>query len=372
MDDDTLCALALHRTPGVGPALWRRLHDAFGSPAGVLGAPDSALRSLGVPAETRTAIARPDWRQAQADAAWLDGGDGRHLLRLDTPDYPARLAETTDPPPLLFVTGCPQALGHPQVAIVGSRHASASGQDLAYDLAGALAESGLVVTSGLAAGIDAAAHRGALATAGGCSNAIIATGPDRTYPAYHRALQQSLAQHGAVAGENPPGTPPLAGLFPRRNRIVSGLSLAVVVVQAGTRSGALITARLAGEQGREVLAVPGSIHDPMARGCHALLRQGAKLVESVHDILEELPGHAFEAPAPQPQAVNLDPAAPSPDDDEQILLKALGYDPVPLDTLLQRSGLTLDRLSSILLDMELKGLVAAVPGGRYQRRKPEG
>ncbi|WP_370641510.1 MULTISPECIES: DNA-processing protein DprA [Halorhodospira] len=367
MDDDTYHALALARVPGVGPRTWSRLMAAFGGPEAVFRAGRSALRSLGLDATTEAGILAPDWAAARADARWLDGPGARHLLRLARPGYPGQLAEIPDPPPLLFVAGDPATLHHPQVAIVGSRHATAAGRDLAHDLAAGLARAGVATTSGLATGIDAAAHRGAL-EAGGTTLAVVGTGPDRIYPARHRRLHARILASGAVLGELPPGCGPLAAHFPRRNRIVSGLSLGVVVVQAGRHSGSLITARLAAEQGREVFAVPGSIHDPLARGCHALLREGAKLVESVDDILEELPGTVGSAPVNAPS----DSTSPAADPDEARILAALGHDPLTLDTLQQRSGLTLDRLSSILLTMELKGLVTAIPGGRYQRRGPEG
>ncbi len=367
MDDETLCALALARVPGVGPQTWARLMQAFGTPAQVLGAGRSALRSLGLPASVEAGILDPAWSSARADARWVEAEADRHLLRLGDPAYPARLAEIPDPPPLLFAVGDPGTLGAPQVGIVGSRHATAAGRDLAHELAAALTRAGVAVTSGLAAGIDAAAHRGAL-SADGTTHAVVATGPDRVYPARHRRLHADIVGQGAVVTEMPPGVAPAAALFPRRNRIISGLSLGVVVVQAGRRSGALITARQAAEQGREVFAVPGSIHDPMARGCHTLLREGAKLIESVDDILEELPGVDSQGPAQAPT----EPATPDADPDEARVLAALGHDPLPLDTLQQRSGLTPDRLSAILLTMELKGLLTAIPGGRYQRRKPEG
>ncbi|MBK1727791.1 DNA-protecting protein DprA [Halorhodospira halophila] len=367
MDDDTLYALALARVPGVGPRTWSRLMAAFGGPAAVFRAGRSALRSLGLSAATESGILAPDWNAARTDADWLDGPGPRHLLRLAQPGYPRRLAEIPDPPPLLFVTGDPTTLHRPQVAIVGSRHATASGRDLARNLAGGLARAGIATTSGLATGIDAAAHRGAL-EAGGTTLAVVGTEPDQVYPARHQRLHAEITASGAVLGELPPGSGPLAAHFPRRNRIVSGLSLGVVVIQAGRHSGSLITARLAAEQGREVFAVPGSIHDPLARGCHALLRDGAKLLESIDDILKEFPGTVCEAPVNAPS----ESTSPAADPDEARILEALGHDPLTLDTLQQRSGLTLDRLSSILLTMELKGLLTAVPGGRYQRRGPEG
>ncbi|MFW6379995.1 MAG: DNA-processing protein DprA [Halorhodospira sp.] len=367
MDDETLCALALARAPGVGPRVWARLMEAFGTPQSALAAGRSALRALGLPARVEASVLAPDWAGARADARWLAAAPERHLLHLGEPGYPPRLAQIPDPPPLLFAVGDPGKLNAPQVSIVGSRQATATGRDLAHELGAALVQAGVIVTSGLAAGIDAAAHRGALSV-GGTTHAVMATGPDRIYPARHRRLHAEIAAQGAVLSEMPPGVQPAAALFPRRNRIISGLSLGVVVVQAGRQSGAQITARQAAEQGRDVFAVPGSIHDPRARGCHQLLREGAMLVESVHDILEELPDTAAPTSVNPPEETTM----PTTDPDEARVLEALGYDPLSLDTLQQRSGLTLDRLSSILLTMELKGLLTAIPGGRYQRRKPEG
>ena len=368
MDDETLSALALARVPGVGPQAWQRLMAAFGSATDALTAGRSALLAIGLPAETVNRLGAPDWAGAEADAGWVAARPEHHLLRVGDPGYPCQLAEIPDPPPLLFLRGTPEALHHPQVALVGSRHATAGGTDLTRHLAGSLAEAGLTVTSGLAYGIDGAAHRGAL-DAGGTTIAVTATGVDRPYPRRHRRLHEAIAEGGAVVSEQPPGTEPAAALFPRRNRIISGLARGVVVVQAGRRSGALITARQAAEQGREVFAVPGSVHDPAARGCHALLREGATLVEHAGDVLDEIGWGCPAAAAPPSQAAA---GAETDEPEERQVLEALGHEPLTLDALRQRSGLTLDRLSSILLTMELKGLLTAVPGGRYQRRKPEG
>ncbi|MBK1734393.1 DNA-protecting protein DprA [Halorhodospira abdelmalekii] len=376
--DPLLSTLALARVPGLGPRAWLRLHEAFGEPAAVLTTSRTNLRAIGLPRPIVEGILAPNWPAAKADAAWLHGGSARHLLTLGAPGYPPLLGEIPDPPPLLFVCGARAMLDRPQIAIVGSRHANAAGCELAYELARALTAAGWTVTSGLALGIDAAAHRGAL-DAGGTTHAVIATGPDRVYPARHRALREAIiaSDNGTVLGENPPGVGPRAGLFPRRNRLVSGLSHGVVVIQAGRQSGALITARCAAEQGREVFAVPGSIHDPLARGCHSLLREGAKLVESVHDILEELPTahdirYAEATPGGDNNTIPSPPPSATIEDPRQVhVLNALGYDPVAMDTILKRTGLTLDQVSAILLAMELKGMVTAVPGGRYQRRGPE-
>ncbi|GAB4350631.1 MAG: DNA-processing protein DprA [Immundisolibacter sp.] len=281
---------------------------------------------------------------------------------MDQPGYPSRLAQIADPPPVLLMQGEASVLDAPQIAIVGSRNATPAGRDIAYELAAALAEAGLSVTSGLAEGIDAAAHRGALA-AGGGTLAVLGTGPDRVYPRQHKELAHAISAGGLLISEQPVGTPPRPFNFPRRNRIISGLSLGVLVVEAGPRSGSLITARLAADQGREVFAVPGGIHNPLARGCHALIREGAKLVESVTDILEELPA----VPSGQMAAK----AAPSTRDaQDHPLLACLGDSPASVDLLVQRSGLTVDEVSTMLLTLQLDGLVTALPGGLYGRRGP--
>ncbi|BAU56810.1 rossmann fold nucleotide-binding protein Smf [Halorhodospira halochloris] len=377
--DHSLYTLGLARVPGLGPKRWRQLHKAFGETPAIFHANKRALLALSMPEGVANGILNPDWDGAGADLAWLRAKDSHHLITIDDPNYPEKLREIASPPPVLFLDGPPESLHLPQIAIVGSRHANAAGIELASEFAKALVHRGYAITSGLATGIDAAAHRAAI-EANGATLAVIATGPDLTYPRRHHRLRDQIAAQGAVLGENPTGVTPRANLFPRRNRIVSGLSQGVVVIQAGRHSGALITARMAADQGREVFAVPGSIHDPLARGCHALLRQGAKLVESVYDIIEELPyweGGGDEQPElnlnwdNSPEAdvtINKSFAA---DKEQALLMAALGHDPVTLDTLMCRSGLTLDRVSSILLNMEIKGLVAALPGGRYQRRGPE-
>lgn len=284
------------------------------------------------------------------------------MVFLDRPGYPSRLAQIPDPPPAVLVQGDVALLDGPQLAIVGSRNATPAGRDTAYMLAAALAEAGLTVTSGLAEGIDASAHRGALA-GGGATIAVLGTGPDRIYPRQHQELAQTIGSTGSLISEQPVGTPPRGFNFPRRNRIISGLSLGVLVVEAGPRSGSLITARLAADQGREVFAVPGGIHNPLARGCHALLREGAKLVESVTDILEELP--------PLPGGRRTEQAAPTAGDtDQDPVLAGLGDAPASLDLLVQRTGLTVEQVSTMLLTLQLDGLVTALPGGLYGRRGP--
>lgn len=352
--------LTLWRAPGIGPRSFASILKLCPDLRQLPSLPVSRLQPLGLDAEAVRALQQSEPPAVDADLAWLEQ-PGRHLLLLTDPAYPQRLREIADPPPLLFVIGAPNCLALPQLAMVGSRNASRGGTETARDFAEHLAGTGLCITSGLAAGIDAAAHRGALA-AEGRTVAVAGTGLDRVYPARHRELAHEIAERGALVSEFPPGTPPMRENFPRRNRIISGLSLGTLVVEASLRSGSLITARYALEQGREVYAVPGSIHNPLARGCHALIRQGAKLVESVDDILEEL-----SVPAPQQDplpALETDPDEPF-DEDYREVLEALGHDPVPVDLIVQRTELTPAAVSSILLVLELKGHVTAVAGGRY-------
>ncbi|HXF07352.1 MAG TPA: DNA-processing protein DprA [Candidatus Acidoferrales bacterium] len=357
-------ALALLRVPGIGPITFERLVAHFGSCAQVLAAGDAAWMDAGLPANLRAQLRRPNWPLVESDLRWLEMPQ-HHLLRLGETAYPQRLAILPGAPPLLFVKGDPEVLDQPAVAIVGSRNPSGHGRRVASDFAGELVHYGLVITSGLAVGIDAAAHRGALA-AGGLSVAVCGTGLDTTYPRSHARLAEELAAEGALVSEWPPGTPALPAHFPRRNRIISGLTLGTLVVEAALRSGSLITARLAAEQGREVFAIPGSIDNPLARGCHALIRQGAKLVESAADILEELPAQITTPRADQTGEAPPNPG-PSLDPETQTLLDALGHAPASLDELVERAGLTPQTLSSMLLSMELQGLVEILPGGRYGR-----
>lgn len=302
----------------------------------------------------KTGDAKPDLRH------WLDGGPDRHLVSIDDPRYPARLREIGDPPRALHCQGDVALLRQPQVAIVGARAATPQGLETAAAFAGELARRGLVITSGLALGIDGAAHRGALA-AGGPTVAVCGTGLDRTYPSQHRELGREIAARGLLVSELPLGAPPLPHHFPRRNRIISGLSLGVLVVEAAPQSGSLGTARCATEQGREVFAIPGSIHSPASRGVHALIRQGAKLTESVDDILEEIaaPG-ALPYARPAAAAIELDPL-------QRRVLEALGFDATPFDHLVERLELPVERLSEALMALELQGVIAAAPGGAYQR-----
>ncbi|MHB8760163.1 MAG: DNA-processing protein DprA [Thiobacillus sp.] len=345
--------LRLALAPGVGNAALLRLLTAFGSPEAVLASGRSALASHLSPAQCDAVLGAPDPAPLDAALAWL-AQPGNALMTLGDADYPAALLEIPDPPAILYCKGRRELLGRPALGIVGSRNATPQGLRDAEAFALALSNAGLTVVSGLALGIDAAAHRGGLAGAAS-SIAVLGTGLDRIYPARNQALAHELAASGLIVSEFALGTPPLPGHFPRRNRLISGLSRGVLVVEAAPDSGSLITARVAAEQGREVFAIPGSIHSPLARGCHALIKQGAKLVESAADVLDELAWQQRLSPPVLPQG------EPDP------VLDALDGAPTTLDSLAQKTGLTLDALSAKLLTLELDGRIAALPGGRYQK-----
>ncbi|HET7834062.1 MAG TPA: DNA-processing protein DprA [Gallionella sp.] len=350
--------LALHLTHGLGGEGARRLLKEFGSPEAVFSASLSSLKPF-VKADVAAAISLGiDDDRIAPILAWLEDNNN-HIVTLADSTYPQSLLNIPDPPLLLYVKGRLDLLNRTALAVVGSRNATPQGIGNAEAFASSLSEAGLCVISGLAHGIDAAAHRGAL-RGSGSSIAVVGTGLDKVYPAANRELAHALARQGTLISEFPLGTPPLAANFPRRNRIISGLSIGCLVVEASLQSGSLITARLASEQGRDVFAIPGSIHAPQSKGCHALIKQGAKLVESAQDILEELGGLLTAAPTP----IAPDPPAPVP---EALLLEHLGFDPVDLDTLSLRSGLTIAELSAMLLLLELDGRVSALPGGWYQR-----
>ncbi len=358
--------LALLRVPDMGSRRISRLLEALGTPQAAFSASPSRLLEAGVPEPALAGFQHPDHEGAEADLRWA-GGAGNHILTLDDPRYPPRLREIPDPPPLLFVHGDPDYLHQPQLAVVGSRNPTASGAALAREFAAWLSGRGLTICSGLATGIDAAAHEGALEGQGG-TVAVTGTGLDRVYPARHRDLAHRIAANGALVSEFPPGTPPQASNFPRRNRIISGLSIGTLVVEAALRSGSLITARLARDQGREVFAIPGSIHNPLARGCHALIRDGAKLVETGQHVLEELAPLLDLAAWPAATAEEETPdKTPALAEDYLQLLDCMGYEPVSVDELVQRSGLTPEELSSMLLMLELDGHLVSGAGGRYTR-----
>ncbi len=356
--------LRLVLTDGVGPQTARALLARFGLPGEVLAAGFPALQKC-VPEKVAYALSgsMPDEMHAQIEAtlAWASQ-PGNHVLTLADAGYPASLLTIPDPPPLLYAKGRIELLSRAAIAIVGSRNATMQGVQNAGRFAQSLSEARLTVVSGLALGIDAAAHEGACSMRpdAGSTVAITGTGLDLVYPARHRPLAHRIAEQGCLLSEYPLGTPAVAANFPRRNRLISGLSLGVLVVEAALHSGSLTTARSALEQGREVFAIPGSIHSPLAKGCHQLIRQGAKLVESAADILEELRWNAAAAPAVAP--------APSlAETDHAQLLAAAGHDPVSVDQLAARCGLAASELQAALLSLELQGRVERLPDGRYQK-----
>ncbi len=353
MDAELASWVALHQIPGLGNEGLRRLLQTFSSPALVFSAPLSSLKKVVKPAVANSIAQGMDEAALAPVSEWLDNACNNIITLADT-DYPQSLLNIPDPPLLLYVKGRRELLASPALSIVGSRHATPQGLANSESFAQAISQTGLCVVSGMALGIDTAAHHGGL-SAHGSSIAVVGTGLDKVYPAANRKLAHQLAETGALVSEFPLGTPPLAANFPRRNRIISGMSMGCLVIEASLQSGSLITARMALEQGREVFAIPGSIHATQAKGCHHLIKQGAKLVECAQDILEEI-GYAtsnYHIPA--------DSISGHP------LLAHLGYDPTDLDSLSQRSGLTIEALSAILLQLELDGSVAVLPGGLYQR-----
>jgi len=374
--------LRLIRTPGLGARRLRPLLKHYGKPSRLIAA-GRELRQFSVPAPAIDALSRVDNKQLETDLRWLTS-DHNHLITIDSEQYPPQLKEISDAPVALFVVGDPSALWLPQLAVVGSRNATQAGLANARAFARLIAGQGLLVTSGLALGVDSSAHRGALA-APGRTIAVAGTGLDRVYPAKNQELATKIADSGAIVSEYPLGTQPRPGHFPARNRIISGLSLGTLVVEASVGSGSLITAEFATEQGRDVFSIPGSIHNPLARGCHQLIKQGAKLVESGEDLYEELKSSVAShldlirpqlQPAPiGPSALGIDtivePRSLEPnnelDDDYKILMKAIGFDPVTIDQLVDRTELSINALSSMLLILELDGYISQEPGGSYCR-----
>jgi DNA processing protein len=366
MSDAAAAWLRFSLVPGIPGEVARQ---AAAHPDGLevlLEAGPRVLLSMGMPEEAARALAGPPPAWLPAALEWL-AQPGHDLLTLADPDYPPLLKLAPGAPVALFLRGDRALLGQPHFAIVGSRNPTPQGAENARAFANYLAGCGLVICSGLAAGIDAAAHRGALA-AGGKTTAVLGCGPDRAYPAANADLAQRIATQGLVISEYLPGTRPARENFPRRNRIISGLSLGVLVVEAARRSGSLITARLAGDQGREVFAIPGSIHNPLSRGCHALIRQGAALVETAHDILAEIGPLAGVSMGPEVRAGDAPADAQEPDGDYRKLLEALAHDPAGVDGLAARTGLTAAEVSSMMLILELQGEVESLPGGRFARK----
>ena len=358
--------IRLMQTDGVGVEMARRLLTTFGLPGDIFSAGFDALRAVAPERIARALLQTPTAMMQNRIELTLDWAaqPGRRILTLADADYPQALLNIADPPILLYIQGRDRLLSATSLAVVGSRNATVQGIQNAERFSEAASRAGLTVVSGLALGIDAAAHHGGL-RGSGSSVAVIGTGIDIVYPMRNRALAQRLAEEGCIVSEYPLGMPPVAANFPRRNRIISGLARAVLVVEAAAQSGSLITARTAAEQGRDVFAIPGSIHSPLSKGCHQLIKQGAKLIESAQDILEELGKLPLLARHPQAPA-NTSAIAPA-NHDADALLRAMGFDPVDADVLSLRSGLSAAMLSEQLLALELDGAVECLPGGRYRR-----
>lgn len=379
IDDELIAQLALNRVSGIGSLAFSNLLQSFGSASAVFSANRQQLsRVPDVTVDSIDLLARGlEATNVEQDLLWLNLDPGHHIITLNQADYPSMLAQIHRPPPVLFLKGDVSLLQTIQLAIVGSRNPTPAGIDNARAFARNLAATGLTITSGLATGIDGAAHQGALdvnksGKKGGRKGrtiAVAATGLDRIYPSRHRDLAYDIAENGLLVSEFPVGTGPLRENFPRRNRLISGLSLGTLVVEAAVKSGSLITARFAMEQGREVFAIPGSIHSPLSKGCHWLIQQGAKLVETAEDIAEEilplLPAVDEENNENYPDTAKY---ASNISKEGRLLLDAIGFDPVSLDILLSRTGMAIDDLSVFLSQLELQEMIDVLPGGRYIRK----
>lgn len=359
-DSEPEAWLTLNLIPGLGGEGMRALLKAFGSPRLVLEQSQAHLAGVVSAKQVRAIAKGPDSARLDESLKWLASANN-HLVTLADTDYPQPLLQTADPPPLFFLKGRRELLAKRALAVVGSRNATPQGIDNAQAFSAALSHAGFTIVSGMALGIDTAAHRGGLAGASS-SIAVVGTGLDLIYPAKNKSLAHELVEKGAIISEFSLGTPALAANFPRRNRIISGMCLGTLVVEAAVASGSLITARLAAEQGREVFAIPGSIHSPFSKGCHALIKQGAKLVESAQDILEELGTSRFAAVNQGATPEQITSGLPV-----DGFLEVLGYDPVDFDTLAARTGLAPEILSATLMEYEIAGDLASLPGGKYQR-----
>ena len=356
--DNLKYLLALRLAEGIGDISAHRLLQHFGSVAAVFAADSSRLRQAGLAAKKIEALRQVDFDRVEEVRSWQDTPD-RHIIDLSSSFYPPLLAQLANPPLLLFVLGQLDCLQSPQIAIVGSRSPSEPGKRNAFEFAAALAETGITITSGMALGIDGAAHRGALAKQG-YTVAVTGTGLNRVYPASHRELAYAIAEHGALVSECLPDEGVARASFPRRNRIIAGLSLGTLVVEAAARSGSLITAICATEAGREVFAIPGSIHSPLSKGCHQLIRQGAKLVESCEDIVEEIsPGRV----ASSAHSLAKDSSRETLDEADAAFLQFIDYEVTPLDTIIARSQLTVEAVTNKLLLLELQGWIINSVGG---------
>lgn len=373
--------LALSHVNKLGPVRIHSLLDVFGTPTAIFDVGRQGWLEAGLSENMMEALSSPDWDKVDADLKWVEQ-ENASIITLADACYPTLLKNIADAPPLLYTLGQAEILNLPQLAIVGSRNPTHAGIDVAHDFAAYLTSMGMTVTSGMAMGIDAAAHQGALdiiqkgLNGHGFTVAVTGTGLDRVYPAKNREIAHKIAENGVLVSEYAPGTPPLPGNFPRRNRIISGLSMGVLVVEAALQSGSLITARLATEQGREVFAVPGSIHHALAKGCHALIREGAKLVETAQHILEELGGFRSDLNnsgqkdqtedskivADQNVITSTEFTA---DDEYKQVLNCIDFEPTSVDKVVERSGLTADAVCSMLLVLELQGYVTALSGGYY-------
>lgn len=363
--DDLDHWLRIARVPSIHANTLDSLLATFGSVDAITAADASSLQQAGLSPSASESLIYPDLEQLKVDRRWVDT-PGNTFVRWGAANYPPLLAQIAAAPIGLFVRGNAAALGEPQIAIVGARNPTTSGRETAQAFAEHLVTCGVAITSGLAAGIDAAAHRGALRS-NGITIAVCATGLDKIYPANNTALADEICERGALISEFPPCTPPLRFHFPRRNRVISGISMGTLVVEAAVHSGSLITAKFAAEQGREVFAIPGSIHNPLARGCHQLLRQGAKLVESTADILAELgqlAAHVRNQRGSPLLECGLE-TAPSLDKEYKILLDALGFEPTSVDQMVTRTGLKAEEVASMLLILELDGRIESSPGALY-------
>jgi DNA processing protein len=369
--EDLAAWLRLTLAPGVGNGSARKLLAAFGLPQAVFEQSADALRQLVSPAQAAVLLKSPPELAAQIETTWnwlQAQPDQRQVLALGDTRYPAGLLEMEDPPLLLYLQGrldC-QMVASRSLAIVGSRNPTPQGSLNARQFAKALNQSGLTIVSGLALGVDGAAHEGALEGGGPhlATIAVVGTGLDRVYPKAHLQLAHRIGQSGLIVSEYPLGTPPLGPNFPRRNRLIAGLSCATLVVEAALQSGSLITARLAADQGKDVFAIPGSIHSTLSHGCHALIRQGAKLVESAQDVLEEMPGFA---PGLHTGADSAGDDSAGRDESNDSLLGAMGFDPVSLDAMQARTGLDTAQLQARLMALELERNVVRLPGGLFLR-----
>jgi len=368
-----LCCLLLMVTmtvhsKGLGPSLLRKLMEGLGSVDAILGSSDSKLRQAGLSEKVITAMRSVDDADIQTDLDWLNDADDRSIITRESKHYPSQLLEIADPPLVLYARGDIDVLSTPQLAIVGSRKASHSAENHAFDIARRLAGYGITVTSGLALGIDGCAHRGALA-GDGYTVAVTATGLDRVYPAQHQQLAREIAASSVIVSEFPIGTNPNAGHFPRRNRIISGLCYGTLVVEATLKSGTLTTAAHATSQAREVFAIPGNIDNPQSRGCHALLKKGATLVESVADILEPLAPMLASAMSAQSlqDTPTAEKKAVAHNDSALKILDALGHDQMSLDELIKRTGFDTKTVTNLTLDLELEGTIEKVAGGNFVR-----